>query len=142
MMTELQNNFELIKDRMVAKYMGEKEHLFFYPPCIIPAWEPLIDEMVELVEQHNKIKPEEAVRFFQVKEKFGQLTVYIEWLDAGKRSSDSPLPEELYEKIKTISSRGHKICRECGKDKVETVHESRIVWSCFEHYLQESWRIR
>ena len=144
MMTELQNNFELIKDRMVAKYMGEKEYLFFYPPCIIPAWEPLIDEMIELVEQHNQMKPNDTVRFFQVKEKFGVLTVYLEWLDAGKRASDNPIDEELYEKIKVISGRGHKICRLCGRDKVETVHESRVDWRCMEHYDGDGfgWRVR
>lgn len=136
MMTELQNNYELIKNRMVAKYMGEKEHLFFYPPCIIPAWEPLIDEMIEVVEQYNQMNPSDTVRFFQVKEKFGTLTVYLEWLDEGKRSSDCPIDEELYEKINVISSRGHKICRLCGKNKIETVVNSRIVYRCFQHWNQ------
>ena len=141
MMTELQNNYELIKDRMIAKYTGEKGHLFFYPPCIIPAWEPLIDEMIEVVEQYNQMNPSDTVRFFQVKEKFGTLTVYLEWLDAGKRSADCPIDKELYKKINVISSRGHKICRLCGKNKIETVHESRIDWRCIDHYFQESWRV-
>ena len=142
MTTELQNNFEAIKKRMVSKYMGDKESLFYYPPCIIPAWESLIDEMIQLVEDWNK-NNDDNVRFFQIKEKFGVLTVYLEWDDPEPRSTDKEIPRDLNTKIQKIASRGHKICRTCGKDKVETVHESRVQWRCMDHYDEVSrWRVR
>ena len=142
MKTELQNNFEEIKKRMVSKYMGDKEDLFYYPPCIIPAWEGLIDEMIKLVEEYN-MKNEYNIRFFQIKEKFGVLTAYLEWSDPEPRSGDKEIPEDLNRKIQAIAAKGHKICRTCGKQKVETVHESRIDWRCMDHYDQNTgWRIR
>lgn len=142
MKTELENNFEDIKKRMESKYMGEKERLFYYPPCIVPAWEGLIDEMIALVEQYN-CKNEYSIRFFQIKEKFGMLTVYLEWGDQMDRSADKVIPQDLNAKIQKIASMGHKICRICGKTKVETVHESRVQWRCMDHYDGNSrWRVR
>ena len=76
-MTELQNNFKTISERMQRKFT-EKEHLFHYPPCTVPAWEGIINEMIEAVEEWNADNPHEKVRFFQIKEKFGHLTVYLE----------------------------------------------------------------
>jgi len=145
MMTELQNNFELIKDRMVAKYMGEKEHLFFYPPCIIPAWEPLIDEMIELIEEYNE-SSEDKLRFFQIKEKFGTLTVYLDWNDSkeeDKLREFPPVPDHIRNAVNTIASNGHKICRKCGERKVQTVVESRLQWKCLDHWEGDSrWGVR
>ena len=30
-----------------------KADLFYYPPCNVPAWYPLIDEMIEIIEEYN-----------------------------------------------------------------------------------------
>ena len=56
-MTELQQNFNATCQRMQQKYKA-KEDLFHYPPCVVPAWEPLIDEIIELVEEWNDTEPE------------------------------------------------------------------------------------
>ena len=64
-LTNLQQNFKTIAERMQRKYK-EKEDLFHYSPCIVPAWEPLIDEIIELVEEWNSTEPENhALRIFQ-----------------------------------------------------------------------------
>ena len=77
-MTELQQNFDQIRARMKEKDL-EKEELFHYMPCLVPAWEPLIDEIIELVEEWNDTEPENhALRIFQMKEKFGMFVVYLE----------------------------------------------------------------
>ena len=137
MSSYIQDNFEKIKDRMIQKYSIEKSHLFSYTPCIVPAWEQLIDQMIELVEQWNS-KNEYSIRFFQVKEKFGNLVVHLEWYDAGPRSANKEIPHGLNTEIQKIATKGHKICRICGKDKIETVADSRIVLKCLDHWNEKN----
>ena len=67
MMTELQQNFKMISRRM-KRLFDEKEDLFHYPPCIVPAWEGIINEMIEKVEEWNSNNAENHhLRFFQIK---------------------------------------------------------------------------
>lgn len=144
MTIQLQNNFKSILERMRIKYTEEKPHLFYYPPCLIPAWEPLIDEMVELIEEWNENELQQ-LRFFQIKEKFGQLTVYVESTPVpgpdgiikkirGSRPILKPVPDHIQAAISRIANEGHKICKICGERKVETVKESRLQWRCLDHW--------
>ena len=43
----------------------DKDHLFYYPPCDVPAWDPLIDEMIELIEEWNEHEDHQAVNPYQ-----------------------------------------------------------------------------
>lgn len=140
MKTELQNNYELIKDRMVNKYMA-KDDLFHYPPCIVPAWEPLIDEIIELVEEWNSDCAENhKLRIFQMKEKFGQFVVYLEPQNG---NDELVVPDSIRNAVNDIANEGIKICRVCGERKVQTVVESRLQLRCLDHWDQNSrWRVR
>ena len=141
MMTELQQNFEKIKERMLQKYLTDKADLFVYPPCILPAWEPLIDEIIDVVEEWNNTEPENhALRIFQMKEKFGMFVVYLEPVNG---NGVVHVPESIRDRVNKIASEGIKICRVCGKKKIQTVVESRLEWRCLEHWDKNSrWRVR
>ena len=139
MTTEPQLNFKSISERMQRKF-AEKEDLFHYPPCIVPAWEGIIYEMIDAVEEWNEDNPDDKVKFFQIKEKFGHLTVYLEPL-SGEGVVKSP--SDIRDKVSAMAQKAHLICRICGGQKVETVHESRVQYRCLKHYdTGERWRIR
>jgi hypothetical protein len=110
----------------------DKDHLFYYPPCDVPAWDSLIDEMIELVEEYNSDKNNMPLRFFQIKEKFGQLVVYLEVVP--NDSTYDNVPRHMEDMINRIANEGHKICRICHERKVETVIESRLQWRCLDHW--------
>ena len=139
-MTELQQNFNAICQRMQQKYKV-KEDLFHYSPCVVPAWEPLIDEIIELVEEWNQNEPENhALRIFQMKEKFGMFVVYLEPMNG---EGVAMVPESIKKAVNAIANEGIKICRKCGKRKIETVVESRLQWRCMEHWDQNArWKVR
>ena len=140
MMTELQQNFDQIQARMKEKYL-EKEELFHYMPCLVPAWEPLIDEIIELVEEWKNTEPENhALRIFQMKEKFGMFVVYLEPVNGNGVVN---VPDSIRDAVNAIANEGIKICRVCGERKVQTVVNSRLQWRCLDHWDDESrWRIR
>jgi len=130
-MTELQQNFKKIIERMKEKYV-DKEELFHYPPCMVPAWEPLIDEIVELVEEWNETEPDNrALKIFQMKEKFGMFVVYLEPVDG---TGIAKVPDSIRDAVNSIANNGIKICRTCGERKVQTVIESRLQWRCLDHW--------
>ena len=139
-MTELQQNFKTIATRMKLKYK-EKENLFHYPPCTVPAWEPLIDEIIELVEEWNETEPEnQALRIFQMKEKFGMFVVYLEPVNGNGVVN---VPDSIRDAVNAIANEGIKLCRMCGERKVQTVVNSRLQWRCLDHWDEESrWRVR
>ena len=117
---------------------ADKADLFYYPPCDVPAWYPLIDEMIELIEEWNEHE-EQKMRFFQIKEKFGTFVAYIQPIGDGVIDA----PRHLQDAINKIANEGHKICRICHERKVQTVIESRLQWRCLDHWDDESrWRIR
>ena len=140
MMTELQRNFDITCERMRKKYK-EKEDLFHYSPCTVPAWEPLIDEIIELVEEWNDTEPESrALRIFQMKEKFGMFVVYLEPVNG---SGIANVPDSIRNAVNDIANEGIKICRVCGERKVQTVIESRLQWRCMDHWDQNTqWKVR
>lgn len=140
MLTELQQNFKTIAIRMRQKYK-EKEDLFHYLPCTVPAWEPYIYEIIELVEEWNEnCYRGHDLRIFQMKEKFGLLVVYLEPMNGDGVVN---VPDSIRQQVRKITNRANKICKKCGAQKVETVHESRIQYRCLENYCNDTqWRIR
>ena len=76
-------------------------------------WLPLIKEAEQLIADWNEKHPEgsdrehckgEALRFVQVKEKFGTLTIYCNFY-----------PEGFHEKLWELEDRSSKICEMCGE---------------------------
>lgn len=128
------------RTRMLEKYEA-KEDLFHYLPCIVPAWEPLIDEIIELVEEWNSDCAENhKLRIFQMKEKFGQFVVYLEPYNG---NGEGEVPDSIRNAVNSIANEGIKICRVCGERKVQTVVESRLQWRCLDHWDQNSlWKVR
>ena len=126
--------------RMSKKY-DEKQDLFHYPPCLVPAWEPLIDEIIELVEEWNEnCEPGEGLRIFQMKEKFGSFVVYLE-----PANGDGVIcvPDSIRNAVNDIANEGIKLCRVCGERKIQTVVESRLQWRCLDHWDQNTqWKVR
>ena len=139
-MTDFQKKFHEICSRMQTKYESKK-NLFHYPPCIVPAWEPLIDEIIELVEEWNDNEPEkDRLRIFQMKEKFGMFVVYIE---PANGDGVVNVPDSIRNAVNDIANEGIKICRKCGERKIQTVVESRLQWRCLDHWEGDSpWRVR
>ena len=138
-MTDLQSNYTEICRRMQQKYK-EKENLFHYPPCTVPAWEPLINEIIELVEEWNDTEPpKHALRIFQMKEKFGMFVVYLEPVNGDGVVN---VPDSIRNAVNAIANEGIKICRKCGERKIQTVIESRLQWRCLDHWDDEYFRRR
>ena len=140
MKTELELNFSGILERMKHKYM-EKDHLFHYSPCMVPAWEPLIDKIIKIIEDWNDgCSDNTKVRIFQMKEKFGQFIVYLEPYEG---NGEGEVPDEIRAAVNRVAKEGIKLCRVCGKRKVETVIESRLQWRCLDHWDHGTrWKVR
>ena len=119
-----------------------KADLFYYPPCDVPAWYPLIDEMIEIIEEYNSDKDNTPLRFFQIKEKFGQLVAYLEVIPEHAPEECSGVPRHIEDMINRIANEGHKICRICHERKVQTVVESRLQWRCLDHWEGDRFRRR
>ena len=139
-MTELQHNFDQTIARMKEKYL-EKEDLFHYMPCLVPAWEHLIDEIIELVEEWNdNCDKGHELRIFQMKEKFGSFVVYLEPVNGDGVIN---VPDSIRNAVNNIANEGIKLCRICGERKIQTVVESRLQWRCLDHWDQNTrWRVR
>ena len=139
-MTELQRNFDQTIARMKEKYL-EKEYLFHYMPCLVPAWEHLIDEIIELVEEWNdNCDKGHQLRIFQMKEKFGSFVVYLEPVNGDGVIN---VPDSIRNAVNNIANEGIKLCRICGERKIQTVVESRLQWRCLDHWDQNTrWKVR
>lgn len=126
--------------RMLEKYEA-KEQLFHYLPCMVPAWEHLIDEIIELVEEWNdNCDKGHELRIFQMKEKFGSFVVYLEPLNG---DGVICVPDSIRNAVNDIANEGIKLCRICGERKVQTVIESRLQWRCMDHWDQNTqWKVR
>lgn len=73
-------------------------------------WLPLIEEAKKLIDEWNESHENgsdtwggEKLQFVQVKEKWGELCIYLNFY-----------PDHLYEKLLELSERSHHICEECG----------------------------
>jgi hypothetical protein len=123
---------ESIRDRMVKKYLVDKVDLFRYSPCIIPGWEKTIDKAIAVVEQWNDKNKDNKVKFFQIKKKWSKLVIYLERYT--EDDCKDGIPHDIQLKIDSISKEAEKFCLHCGKEKIETVKETKIVFECFEHW--------
>lgn len=75
-----------------------------------PGWLPLIEEAKKLIDEWNKSHEDglwtwggEKLQFVQVKEKWGELRIYLNFY-----------PDQMFEKLLELSERSHHICEECG----------------------------
>tara|TARA_B100000700_G_scaffold329624_1_gene452026 strand:- start:1781 stop:2191 length:411 start_codon:yes stop_codon:yes gene_type:complete len=131
---------------MKEKYRKYYSNNFIhYPVCPIPGWELLIDTIIEKVIKFNQTRKEEnqTVKIFQIKQKFSRLVVYLE---TAKTTNKTPTIErfnselweepikELDQEIQKIASKGYITCKICGKEKVQTVDNSRIKFKCLNHW--------
>ena len=112
------------------KYLQEKGELFRCPPCIVQAWEHLIDEMIESIEEWNESE-ENKLRFFMITEKHGSLLAYLESENGDARDH---VPVHMRNAINSIANEGIKTCILCGNRKVQTVIESKLRWRCLDHW--------
>jgi hypothetical protein len=112
------------------KYLQGKSELFRCPPCIVQAWEHLIDEMIELIEEWNELEPNK-LRFFMISEKHGSLVAYLE---PENGDSCDYVPMHMRNAINSIANEGIKICTLCGNRKVQTIIEFKLRWRCLDHW--------
>lgn len=74
-------------------------------------WWPLVEEAKQMIDEWNESHPDkkEELEFTQVKEKFGELTIYLNFY-----------PDNIFKKLMELSERSLKICELCGStDNVE-----------------------
>lgn len=70
--------------------------------CVGSGWHALLDEVFDYFER-------QAVEVLQVKEKFGQLRIYVT-----SASDEMYVSEDVYAKIAEIERRSGRICETCG----------------------------
>lgn len=79
-------------------------------------WYDLIDEMCQKIEDYvAEHHPEHPVEFFQIKEKYGELRVYV-----GSAS------EGVFDIIEEAESKSTSICEQCGRTGV--IRDGRYGW--------------
>jgi hypothetical protein len=71
--------------------------------CVGAGWHSLVDEAFDYFE-------EQAVEVIQVKEKFGQLRIYVT-----SASDEMYVSENVYAKIAEIEGRSGRMCECCGQ---------------------------
>lgn len=73
-----------------------------------PGWYPLIEEAKKIIDDWNKehaIENGEKLCFSQVKEKFGELTIYLNFY-----------PDDIHKKIIELGAKSLKVCEQCGTE--------------------------
>ena len=97
-------------------------------------WVPLIEDAIRLVRKYNIEHPEkEPLKFFQIKEKWGGLRLYLDSYN---------VPKEIKEKLRELEGRSFDVCEICGTSEgVETKPSPRWVKSlcpnCRKEYESE-----
>lgn len=83
-------------------------------------WLPLVKEAEDWIKEYNNIHKQEHIdnhseelRFLQVKEKFGTLTIYCNYY-----------PEGLHKKLFELEERSSGICERCGETEGTTCKAS------------------
>ena len=78
-----------------------------------PGWFPIIKEAKQLIDEWNKEHNDgadswggEKLKFVQVKEKWGELCLYLNFY-----------PDGIFEKILALQMKSLKYCEQCGSDK-------------------------
>lgn len=86
-------------------------------------WESLYQPILDKVEEINKKDPDNPIEILQIKEKFGQLMIYL-----------SRYTPELTEMCMDASEKSNHICEECGKPAEPRTCDYWIYQLCDECY--------
>lgn len=85
-----------------------------------PGWLPLIEEAKQLVDEWNEKHLDGIdswggykLEFSQVKEKWGELCIYLNFY-----------PDSLFDKMLELSERSHHICEQCGTTEAVTLEKT------------------
>ena len=79
-------------------------------------WWPLIKEAQQLIDKWNELNYDGdhgKVEFAQVKEKWGELCLYLNWY-----------PEELIDPIRKLEERSRHVCEHCGTTENVTLENT------------------
>jgi hypothetical protein len=83
-------------------------------------WYPLIEEAQKIVDEWNELHKDGLdtwggykLEFVQVKEKWGELCIYLNFY-----------PDKLYDKLLELSERSRHICEECGETEGATLENT------------------
>ena len=109
-------------------------------------WIELIENFIDYLDDLN-VRFKTFLGIVQIKTKFGKLVIYLEdymrhdWNHRISPDDDEAAQKALTEALKEISKyseKASKICRTCGKQKVETVINSEVTSVCFDHFKHPS----
>lgn len=85
-------------------------------------WKPLYQQVLDYIEEYNKDKEEdEKMRVTQIKEKFGELRVYLNFYT-----------DEVQKIIDDIEYKSAYICEMCGKEIDEPIVKNRWIYPLCE----------
>ena len=92
-------------------------------------WLPIVEKIPKLIEQYNRNRQiDEQIEIFQIKSKFGELRVYLDYKN-GNSANDIP---GLTDEINKIIDECNHTCEWCGsKENVKTsAHKGWIRTLC------------
>ena len=90
-------------------------------------WKPLYQPILDYIKEYNKDKGEdEKIEVFQIKEKFGRLTIYV-----------SSYPKELESMIIDAEKESEHICENCGKHIDKQIVKHHWIYSICEDCLRK-----
>ena len=84
-----------------------------------PGWLPLIQEAQSLIDKYNATVNDERgeVKFVQVKEKWGELCLYLNFY-----------PAELMDPIRELEEKSHHVCEHCGVSNADVKLQNTHGW--------------
>ena len=69
--------------------------------------------------------------------------MFVVYLEPVNGNGVAHVPDSIRDAVNAVAKEGIKICKLCGKRKIQTVVESRLQWRCLDHWEGDSrWRIR
>ena len=86
-------------------------------------WKSLYQPILDKVEEINRKEPDNPIQILQVKEKFGQLIVYLD------RYTD-----ELFDMCMEASEESNHVCEECGSPSEPRMDKGWIYQLCDKCY--------
>ena len=90
-------------------------------------WLTYLDDIVSSIEAYNLKNKDKLTKISQVKIKYGRLTVYL-------FRTPGPLSNDLLLNVDDIVNKASDSCYICGRELIESVENSKIVWKCLDHY--------
>lgn len=86
-------------------------------------WKSLYQPILDKVEEINRKEPDNPIQVLQVKEKFGQLMVYLDRYTNG-----------LFDMCMEASEKSNHVCEECGKPSESRMDKGWIYQLCDKCY--------